>query len=77
MDDLQMGTYRHYRGGVYNVLGVAKHSETQEQMVVYRAQYGDQELWVRPLAMFTETVVVDGIEVLRFEPTRQPHTQLP
>ena len=60
------GTYRHYKGNLYEVLGVARHSETEEQLVVYRALYGERGLWVRPLAMFQEAVVVDGHEVPRF-----------
>ena len=63
---MEPGTYRHYKGNRYEVLGVARHSETDEQLVVYRALYGDQGLWVRPLAMFEESVVVDGQEVPRF-----------
>lgn len=61
------GRYRHYKGNEYEVVGVARHSETEEEMVVYRKLYGDHSLWVRPLAMFRESVVVDGREVPRFE----------
>ena len=61
------GIYRHFRGRRYEVLGLARHSETLEDMVVYRALYGEGELWVRPLAMFEETVEVDGRRVARFE----------
>ena len=61
------GIYRHFRGRRYEVLGLARHSETLEDMVVYRALYGEGELWVRPLAMFEETVEVDGLRVARFE----------
>ena len=60
------GRYRHYKGNDYQVLGVARHSETEEELVVYRCLYGDFSLWVRPLAMFTEKVVVDRDEVPRF-----------
>ena len=60
------GRYRHFKGGEYDVLGVARHSETQEWMVVYRPLYGDGGLWVRPLAMFAETVSVAGELVQRF-----------
>ena len=60
------GTYRHYKGNLYEVVDVATHSETEEQLVVYRALYGDRGLWVRPLAMFSETVEVDGQVVPRF-----------
>ena len=62
------GTYRHYKGNLYEVVDVATHSETEERLVVYRALYGERGLWVRPLAMFTETVEVDGETVARFAP---------
>ncbi len=61
------GRYRHYKGGEYQVIGVARHSETEEQLVVYRPLYGEGDLWVRPLDMFLETVEVDGRPVPRFE----------
>lgn len=62
------GRYRHYKGGVYTVIGTARHSESGEWLVVYRPEYGERALWVRPLAMFTETVMVDGVCVRRFSP---------
>ncbi|GAB2792585.1 hypothetical protein GCM10027040_18440 [Halomonas shantousis] len=61
------GIYQHYKGQRYEVIGVARHSETEEPLVVYRALYGEYGLWVRPLAMFTETVEVQGEPVSRFE----------
>ena len=61
------GRYRHYKGKEYEVLGVARHSETQEELVVYRPLYGDRGLWVRPKAMFCESVVVDGKSRPRFQ----------
>lgn len=64
--ELRLGRYRHYKGRDYDVIGVARHSETEEQMVVYRCLYGDYSLWVRPLAMFRETVDVAGEQVPRF-----------
>ena len=67
MHDLKRGRYRHYKGNDYVVLGVASHSETLEKLVVYRADYGDRGLWVRPLAMFLETVEVSGESKERFE----------
>lgn len=67
MKPLQPGRYRHYKGQQYQVLGVARHSETEEPMVVYRALYGEFCLWVRPLAMFMESVEVDGVLRPRFE----------
>ena len=60
------GRYRHYKGNHYEVIGSARHSETEEQMVVYRKLYGDGSLWVRPLAMFLEDVTVDGKQIPRF-----------
>jgi hypothetical protein len=60
------GRYRHYKGQDYEVLGCATHSETEEEFVVYRALYGERGLWVRPEAMFTEEVTVDGRRVPRF-----------
>ena len=63
---LPPGRYRHYKGHDYAVLGVARHSETLEPVVVYRPLYGEGALWVRPYAMFVEAVVVDGRDVPRF-----------
>ncbi|MCU1437400.1 MAG: uncharacterized protein JWP66_487 [Naasia sp.] len=63
---MQPGTYRHYKGALYDVVGLARHSETEEELVVYRALYGERGLWVRPRAMFEETVTVDGVPVPRF-----------
>ncbi|WP_271273924.1 DUF1653 domain-containing protein [Aliamphritea hakodatensis] len=63
---LQPGKYRHYKGAEYEVISVARHSETEEYLVVYRQCYGDESLWVRPYGMFTETVTVDGKTVPRF-----------
>jgi hypothetical protein len=68
MADIRPGRYRHYKGNEYTVIGVARHSETLEQLVVYRQEYGDRGLWVRPAAMFAETVVVSGQAMRRFEP---------
>ena len=60
------GRYRHYKGQEYEVIGCARHSETEEEVVVYRALYGDRGLWVRPVAMFVEQVQLDGKSVPRF-----------
>lgn len=60
------GVYRHYKGQPYRVLGVARHSETMEPLVVYQALYGDHGLWVRPATMFSEIIEVDGAPVARF-----------
>ena len=65
--DIKPGKYRHYKGNEYEVIGVAKNSETLEEFVVYRALYGERSLWARPKAMFTEKVKVDGKEVPRFQ----------
>lgn len=64
---LKPGQYQHYKGNHYEVIGTARHSETEEAMVVYRALYGDGGLWVRPLTMFTECVPHEGVCVKRFE----------
>jgi hypothetical protein len=66
MPHIQPGRYRHYKGNEYTVLGVARHSETLEEHVVYRQEYGDNGLWVRPAAMFAETVVFEGRTLPRF-----------
>ncbi len=63
-----LGRYRHYKGGHYDVLGVVRHSETLEALVLYRALYGQQGLWVRPHAMFFSSVVIDGQQQPRFSP---------
>jgi len=63
---IKTGSYRHYKGGKYQVLGAARHSETLEEFVVYRALYGKKELWVRPMKMFFEKVTADGKKVPRF-----------
>ena len=57
---LQKGIYRHYKGGMYELIALATHSETLEEMVVYRALYGEKALWVRPASMWNETVEKDG-----------------
>ena len=64
--EIKPGRYRHYKGKDYEVIAVARHSETEEEMVVYRTLYGDFSLWVRPLKMFLEIVEVEGREVPRF-----------
>jgi len=64
---LKLGKYRHYKGNEYEVIGIAKHSETLEELVVYQALYGDHDLWVRPLKMFTEEIEVNGKKIPRFE----------
>ena len=65
--DIQPGKYRHFKGGEYELLGIASHSETLEPMVVYRALYGDGGLWVRPAYMWNEIVDKDGYHGPRFQ----------
>jgi len=71
MTEVKPGRYQHYKGKFYQVIGVAHHSETLEELVVYRAlyktEYGVNALWVRPKTMFCENVVIDGKEIPRFE----------
>ena len=63
---MQPGRYRHYKGNEYIVVGIARHSETLDEMVVYRQDYGEKGLWVRPKQMFAEMVTVEGAETPRF-----------
>jgi len=67
MDAIKTGRYRHYKGKDYTVIGVARHSETEEELVVYRKEYDDHGLWVRPLGMFMENVEVNGQVIPRFQ----------
>jgi cyclomaltodextrinase / maltogenic alpha-amylase / neopullulanase len=64
---IKIGKYEHYKGGQYEVIGIAKHSETMEEFVVYKALYGEGELWIRPLKMFMEDVDFGGKKVSRFK----------
>ncbi len=65
-DEILPGKYRHYKGNEYEVICMARHSETEEEMVVYRALYGERGVWVRPASMWNETVEKDGKTVRRF-----------
>lgn len=65
------GIYKHYKGNKYKVLGIARHSETLEEMIIYQALYGEMGIWVRPAHMWSEEVLVDGKRVLRFELTEE------
>ena len=67
LQTVPQGIYRHYKGSLYQVLYTAQHSETEEALVVYRCLYGEYGVWVRPVAMFAETVTVDGKHLARFE----------
>lgn len=64
---MKLGKYRHFKGNEYEVLAIANHSETLEKMVVYKALYGDMEIWVRPLSMWEEEITRDGKTFKRFE----------
>ena len=64
---IKKGIYTHYKGNKYQVIGIANHSETLEKMVVYKALYGEGEIWVRPLCMWDELVDVDGKKIKRFQ----------
>ena len=66
MNNIKLGKYRHFKGGEYEVIGLAKHSETQEEMVVYRALYGERQIWVRPASMWNERIEKNGEIFLRF-----------
>jgi cyclomaltodextrinase / maltogenic alpha-amylase / neopullulanase len=67
LEKLKIGRYRHFKGNEYQVVDIARHSESLEEYVVYRALYGEQGLWVRPLSMFLETVTVAGATIPRFQ----------
>lgn len=67
MNKLKLGKYEHYKGGKYEVIGLAKHTETLEKMVVYRSVEDNDTVWVRPLEMFLESVNIEGKKVPRFK----------
>lgn len=71
MQELKPGIYNHYKGYEYEVLDIVIHSETLEELVLYRPLYGERKLWVRPLSMFQERLLVDGRTVTRFEYVRE------
>lgn len=66
MDKIKLGKYRHYKGNEYEVIGIANHSETLEKMVVYRALYGEKEIWVRPASMWNDIIEKNGETFKRF-----------
>jgi hypothetical protein len=68
MKNLKKGKYRHYKGKEYEVIDVVKHSETLEELVLYKQLYGEQSLWVRPYSMFFDQVEIEGKTMPRFEP---------
>lgn len=67
MNLIKKGRYRHFKGGEYRVIGIARHSETREEMVVYEPLYGEGGLWVRPASMWNEEIERDGKKIKRFE----------
>ena len=67
MEEIKLGKYRHFKGNMYEVVGFAKNSETLETMVIYKALYGEKEIWVRPASMWNETILRDGKTFKRFE----------
>ena len=72
MDDVKLGKYKHYKGNMYNVIGIGRHSETLEEFVIYQALYnskefGKDQIWIRPKKMFLENVIINGKEIPRFE----------
>lgn len=68
---IEKGIYKHYKGNMYEVLYIANHSETLEKMVVYKALYGQGEIWVRPASMWEEEIEINGKPVKRFELTKE------
>ena len=66
MEEIKLGKYRHFKGNEYEVIAIAKHSETTEDYVVYKALYGDGGMWIRPASMWNETVERDGVTYKRF-----------
>ena len=67
MEELKLGLYKHFKGNDYQVLGLARNSETLDYMVIYKALYGDFGTWVRPISMFLEKVMFEGEEIPRFK----------
>ncbi len=67
MSEIKLGKYRHFKGNEYEVIGIANHSETLEKMVVYRALYGEGEIWVRPAEMWNGEITRDGKTFKRFQ----------
>jgi hypothetical protein len=77
LPDVPLGRYRHHKGNLYDLIGVVRHSETLEPLALYRPLHGDGGLWVRPFAMFFETVLINGLEQPRFARVSAPGDQPP
>lgn len=77
VDRLKLGIYKHYKGNLYRVIGLARHTETGEELVTYQSLYGDFGLWARPRAMFEEIIQVNGKETPRFEFLQECFTTAP
>lgn len=77
MTSIKLGIYQHYKGNLYQVIGLARHEETHEELVVYQALYGDYSLWARPLNVFTGSIKVDGKEIPRFKFITKGQSPLP
>jgi hypothetical protein len=73
---IKKGIYQHYKGFYYDVLDVAQHTETLEELVIYRALYGDYKIWLRPLTMFLEDVEINGVKTKRFQYIQEKMDQL-
>lgn len=71
MEEIKKGIYRHFKGNEYELIDIAKNSETLEEMVIYRALYGEKELWVRPASMWNEIIERDGKKLRRFTPVSE------